>query len=336
MVRGRHGLTLALAVALIAAVPADGTRQEAPLVPLVGETTVSAPAGVHGIRFSVPDGARIDMHKVRVHEFDGDYAQVLSYSPEAPASSCLERFCTHYAFRVAPDWYGRNEHGLLTDEQYNNGLLGAADCETDAGDGPVRPCLVAGSVLEFYIAADAPLTFTMLVDDVPGKASYRADGEVDGELVELPTDTCPGGDCERWEIGHAVRSAGTDERPGAVDGFGYARASYDSVASGVGANVTASLSANGAATRRSSCRTGRPTPPTIPSGATTTHIQHLTGCSTTPAGSMPARPGAPRTRRWATSSAAATSTARPTPGSTCGITSHCRATTAARTRGQHG
>lgn len=216
---------LALTAGLLAAaepaeLPLPGS---APLHPIAGEVTIEAPAGLNGIRFALPaasDGVRLDNSLTTVDElYEGDYALVQMVLPRYEDGLCdVESFCTFHYFNVVPDWH-RPE-----DLPQNNGLLTPMNgCTNDTGDDGSIPCPLRTEVLDVYIAADAPLTFTLRFPELEGAVAYTASGEVEGIYEEVPTVECPGGDCDRFEIGYSVRTMGSEDTRAGVRGFAYVR-----------------------------------------------------------------------------------------------------------------
>ncbi len=276
----------ALAVSGIAAGPtgaADSERAELESVPLMGTTTVSAPAGVHGIVFSLPaDASWYPRSDTTVAPFDGEYAAVVGYSDQYDREDdCISRFCTRFGFDVAPDFAARNVDGTIPEDTYNNGFVSGYGCTLDSGEA----CPLRVTEMELYIATDAPITFTMHIPELTGTASYQAIGLVDGELLELPDLECPGGDCERWSYGGAVGSAGTDDRAGVVGGFAYARTSYAQVSGGTPASVIGTYAVNGCSYPSFFVPSGSPDP-----------AEHPLGCDFTP--TVTDTPGIQFDSRW--------------------------------------
>lgn len=276
-------VVLATAPSLIAAGPTEASRTELAPVPLMGTTTVSAPAGVHGIVFSLPaDASWQPREDTLVHSFDGEYAAVVGYSDQYDRETqCIDRFCTTVGFDVLPDFFAHNVDGTVSDEFYNNGFVSDYHCDIDGQD----RCSLRVTELELYIATDAPLTFTMNIPELTGTASYQATGRVDGELLELPDLECPGGDCERWSYGGAVRSAGTDDRPGLAGGVAYARTSYAQISGGTPASVAGTYSVNGCSYPSFFVPSGSPDPD-----------DHPLGCDFTP--TVSDTPGIQWDERW--------------------------------------
>jgi hypothetical protein len=277
---------VAVVASTIAAGPAGSAgpdRTELASVPLMGTTTVSAPAGVHGIVFTLPaDASWYPREDTIVHPFDGEYAAVLGTSDQYDRDTdCIDRFCPTVGFDVLPDFAADNVDGTIPDATYNNGFVSGYGCTIDGQD----RCPLRVTELELYIATDAPLTFTMHIPELTGTASYQVTGQVDGELLELPDQECPGGDCERWSYGGAVRTAGTDERPGMVGGIAYARTSYAQVSGGTPASVIGTYSVNGCSYPSFF----------VPSGSADA-AEHPLGCDFTP--TISDTPGIQWDNRW--------------------------------------
>lgn len=249
----------------------------------MGTTTVSAPAGVHGIVFSLPaDASWYPRDDTTVHPFEGEYASVIGYSDQYDREGdCIDRFCTTVGFDVLPDLVAHNVDGTIPDETYNNGFASGYGCTRDEGG----PCPLRVTELELYIVTDAPLTFTMHIPELTGTANYQATGLVDGEFLELPDLECPGGDCERWSYGGALRKAGTDDRPGKVGGVAYARTSYAQVHGGIPASVIGTYHVNGCSYPSFFVPSGSPDPE-----------EHPLGCDVTP--TISDTPGIQYDGRW--------------------------------------
>ncbi len=287
-----------LAVSGIAAGPtgqADSERVALESVPLMGTTTVSAPAGVHGIVFSLPaDASWYPDSDTTLAPFDGEYAAVVGYSDQLDREDdCTDRFCSTVGFDVLPDLVAHNMDGTIPKDTYNNGFASGYGCRVDGQD----RCPLRVTELELYIATDAPITFTMHIPELTGTASYQATGLVDGELLELPDLECPGSDCERWSYGGAVRSAGTDDRPGTVGGVAYARTSYAQVSGGTPASVIGTYAVNGCSYPSFFVPSGSPNP-----------ADHPLGCDFTP--TVSDTPGIQFDSRWITTTRTGLTTGR--------------------------
>lgn len=222
---------LALTAGLLAAAePADlPLPGSAPLHPIAGEVTIEAPAGLSGIRFALPEmpppseGVRLDNSLSTVDElYEGEFALVQMVLPRYTGAFCdPESFCTFHYLEVVPDWYAQEE---LPE---NNGLMIPHNsCTNDTPDGGHIPCPLRTEVLDVYIAADAPLSFTLRFPELDGTVAYTATDAVEGVYEEVPTVECPGGDCDRFEVGYSVRTMGSEHTRAGVRGFAYVRAAY--------------------------------------------------------------------------------------------------------------
>lgn len=246
---GRHRSVHALgAAAFLAASVAGLAAAESPpawestsqLRPVAGEVTITAPAGLSGIRFDTTgDRYRLDMRGATVDAFEGEIALIQGIWPGDGGYFDEPRGMNGpYMLAAIPGFYTEHPTGQETQP--------SVGCEEDSGDPTVPsniPCVLPYDTLEWYIAADAPVTFTIHFLDrdlkpLPGTAAYQADGHVDGYLEEIPTTACPTGDCSDLEIGHVVHSVGSDEAFGSVFGFAYANHSTENLDDGVGANAT--------------------------------------------------------------------------------------------------
>lgn len=252
--RRPKGLVSLLTAALIgsgalgastAALDAPG---EAVAVPIAGEVTITADPGLSGIRLAVPDvpnGVRLDNEQSTVDSpYDGEFAMVQAVRPRFENGLCTTAtFCRMHALYVVPDWY---EGDALPEFRERNGLVQPEnDCIEEQPDGERKPCAIPTPVLDIYIAADAPLTFTLRFPELDGRMSYQAEGTVRGVLEEIPTTQCPTADCDRFEIGHSVRTLGEVGTHASVSGFMYARASYRELEDGVRAGHASNIGVMG-------------------------------------------------------------------------------------------
>jgi hypothetical protein len=222
---------LVMASSAMAAAPSANMRTSpATAVPMAGEVTIIAAAGMSGIRLLVPDigvPIRQDNELSTVDEsYAGDFALVQTALPRGPGSNCLavEEFCDHHRLLVVPDF---QEPEDLPD---NNGL---GQPHNSCQEEDFEPCEIFTDVYEVYIAADAPLTFTLRFPALTGSVSYDATGTVNGLYEKAPVTDCPTDDCDRLAIGSSVRQFGTPDRNAMVVGYAYARASYERVANGI-------------------------------------------------------------------------------------------------------
>lgn len=236
--------------ALVAAAPpaTPAPPGTASAVPIAGEVTIIAEPGLSGIRLAIPDraeGVRLDNELSTVDAaYEGEFAMIQAVRPRYENQLCTDAtFCRMHALYVVPDWY---EGDALPEFQDRNGLVQPEnDCVEEQSDGERLPCVVPTSTLDIYIAADAPLKFTLRFPELDGRTSYVADGEVTGVLEEIPTAQCPTADCDRFEIGHSVRTMGTEGTHASVSGFMYARASYQELADGVRAGHASNIGVMG-------------------------------------------------------------------------------------------
>jgi hypothetical protein len=237
---------LVMASSAMAAAPSANMRTSpATAVPMAGEVTIVAPAGMSGIRLLVPDigvPIRQDNELSTVDEpYTGDFALMQTAVPIGDGSTCAfdpQQFCGLHELIVVPDVQEPEEfpenNGL--DRPYNG-------CITEDEDGARIPCEIRTDVYEVYIAADAPVTFTLRFPALAGSVTYDATGTIDGLLEAYPVTDCPTGDCDRFAIGSSVENFGTPERNGQVVGYAYARASYERIAPGVRSATAATIGA---------------------------------------------------------------------------------------------
>jgi hypothetical protein len=236
---------LVMASSAIAAAPsANMQAAPAPAVPMAGEVTIVAPAGMSGIRLQVPDTGvpiRQDNELSTVDQpYTGDYAFVQTAVPRGPGSNCTdapEQFCGFHELRVVPNV---QEPAELND---NNGLNRPLNGCINDTDGTRLPCEIRTDIYEVYIATDAPVTFTLRFPEISGSVTYYATGTVDGLYEAYPVTDCPTDDCDRFAIGSSVKNFGTPAKNAQVAGYAYARASYERVTPGVRSAAAATIGA---------------------------------------------------------------------------------------------
>jgi hypothetical protein len=240
----RRLLLLALLLSTLAAVPTTGVPPvgTAPALPIAGEVTIHAEAGLHGIRLALPDveGLAVDNELSTIDElYEGDYGLVqLNESGILDGDFCTAAsLCPLHNIEALPGYYRRAE-----DIESTNGLLSPTNgCTMDTADGGHTPCPLDTSTLEVYIATDAEITFTLRFPQLDGAVRHEATGQVDGIYEEIPTADCPGDDCDRFEIGHKVRNIGTPAHNGFMRGIALARVSNDRLAGELGAGYFSSI-----------------------------------------------------------------------------------------------
>ncbi len=241
--------TKLLAAAFVVATATAGTpatvanAQAAPL-PMAGEVTIIAPAGMTGIRLAVPDvGKTVRMYNelTTVEElYSGDYGHVEFALSTSQLNHCLTEaeFCDYSFITVAPDM---QEPDALDE---TNGLARPHDsCVEDGEDGARLPCRIRSDTFDIYIATDAPLTFTIRFPALDGSVTHHVNGKIDGLYEAYPVTDCPTDDCDRLSIGSSVQNFGTPDRNAFVRGYAYARADYARITTGVRSAVLSSIGA---------------------------------------------------------------------------------------------
>lgn len=267
-------VTAALTFASIAAVPVVPTaRPLAAAVPMAGQVTIEAPAGVSGIRLQVPDIGAPVRHDNSLSTVDapyeGEYGLVLTAEPLEEPYPCgqeTQRFCSMHALEIVPD---RLEPEVA---EAGNGLVPPDNmCNEDMEDGTRAPCPIVTSTYDVYVAVDAPVTFTLHFPALAGSVTYETNGTPVGVYEKTPITSCPTDDCDRLAIGSSEREVGTEEANGIVWSYAYARADYARIRPGTRSALLASIGAE-ACTYPSYL---------VPSGSTDAE-DHPLGCEFTP------------------------------------------------------